>query len=77
MSTSPSSYIQVPPRDSQKLLLFTRSMVQIYEQVVSDIENKDTHFNFLLWLKNSDHLTYIYNRKVLLEPFQQFHNSIE
>ena len=25
-------------------------MVQIYEQVVSDIENKDTHCNVLHWL---------------------------
>ena len=29
-------------------------MVQLYEQVVSDTENKDTHYNFLHWLQNSD-----------------------
>ena len=26
-------------------------MVQIYEEDVSDTENKDTHYNFLHWLK--------------------------
>ena len=31
-------------------------MVQIYEQVVSDTENKDTHCNFLHWLQNFDYL---------------------
>ena len=31
-------------------------MVQIYEQVVSDIENKDTHCNFLHWLLGSHYL---------------------
>ena len=41
-------------------------MVQIYEQVVSDIENKDTHCKFLHWLQNSDYFTYIYNGRVLL-----------
>ena len=29
------------------LLNLENNMVQIYEQVVSDIENKDTHCNFL------------------------------
>ena len=32
-------------------------MVQIYEQVISDIENKVTHCNFLHWLQNSELLT--------------------
>ena len=41
-------------------------MVQIYEQVVSDIENKDTHYNILHWLQNSDYFTHIYSRRVLL-----------
>ena len=41
-------------------------MVQIYEQVVSDIENKDTHCNFLYWLQNSNYFTYIYSRKSIL-----------
>ena len=41
-------------------------MMQIYEQVVSDIENRDTHCNFLHWLRNSDYFTYIYSRRVLL-----------
>ena len=41
-------------------------MVQIYEQGVSDIENKDTHCNFLQWLKNSDYFTYNHSRRVLL-----------
>ena len=41
-------------------------MVQIYERVVSDIENKDTHYNFLHWLQNSDCLTNIYNRRVFI-----------
>ena len=35
-------------------------------QVVSDIENKDTHCNFFNWLQNSDYFTYIYSRTVLL-----------
>ena len=34
-------------------------MVQIYEQVVSDIY-------FMHWLQNSDNFTYIYSRRVLL-----------
>ena len=41
-------------------------MVQIYEQVVSDIENKDTDSNFFYWLQNSNYFTYIYSRRVLL-----------
>ena len=41
-------------------------MVQFYEQIVSDIENKDTHCNFLQWLQNSDYITYICSRRVLL-----------
>ena len=41
-------------------------MVQIYEQVVSDIENKDTDSNFLYWLQNSNYFTYIYSCRVLL-----------
>ena len=41
-------------------------MVQIYEQVVSDIEDKDAHCKFLHWLQNSDYLTNIYSRRVLL-----------
>ena len=41
-------------------------MVQIYEQVVNDIENKDTHCNFLHLMQNSDYYTYIYNRRILL-----------
>ena len=41
-------------------------MVQIYEQVVGDIENKDTYCNFLYWLQNSDYFTYIYSRTLSL-----------
>ena len=43
-----------------------KNMVQIYEQVVSDIENKDTHCNFLHWLQNFDYFTNICSRRVLL-----------
>ena len=39
-------------------------MVQIYEQVVSDTENKDTHCNFCTGCKIL--ITYIYNRRALL-----------
>ena len=41
-------------------------MVQIYEQVVIDIENKNTHFNFLHWLQNSDYFIYFHSGRVLL-----------
>ena len=41
-------------------------MVQIYEQVVSDIENKDTRCNFLHWLQNSDYFANLYSYRVLL-----------
>ena len=41
-------------------------MVQIYEQVVSDIENKDTHCNFLHGLQNSFYFTNIYSCGVVL-----------
>ena len=44
-------------------------MVQIYEQVVSDIENKDIHSNFLHWPQNSDYFTYNYSRTVLFLRF--------
>ena len=39
-------------------------MGQIYEQVVNDIENKDTHC--MHWLPNADYFTYIYSRRVLI-----------
>ena len=42
-------------------------MVQIYEQVVSDGENKDTHCIFFShWLQHSNYFTYIYSRRVLI-----------
>ena len=41
-------------------------MVQIYEQVVSDSEKKDTHCIFSHWLQDSNYFTYIYSRRVLI-----------
>ena len=41
-------------------------MVQIYEQVVSDIENKDTHCNLSHWLQNFDYFTYIHSRRIFI-----------
>ena len=41
-------------------------MVQIYEQVVSDIENKDTDSNFFTGCKILITLSYICSRRVLL-----------
>ena len=42
-------------------------MVQIYEQVVSDSENKNTRCNFFCTVcKILINFTYIYSRKVLL-----------
>ena len=56
-------------------------MVQIYKQVVSDIENKDTHCNFLHWLQNSDYFIYMYSRTVVLvwqttEDVQNYNGAI-
>ena len=38
-------------------LVQKNNMVQIYEQVASDSENKDTQCKFLHWLQNSDYFT--------------------
>ena len=63
-------------------LIQRNNIVQIYEQVVSDIENKDTHCKFLHWLQNSDYFIlltstvveyYYFGRpkmcKIKMEPF--------